>query len=144
MSVKRSTQQSKPALRVADHLRELQKRFIISAIALVIAGVAVYFVYEPVLNLLRSPLGAPLYYSTPAGSFEFVMQICLMGALAVTIPILVYNIIMFIRPAFEKSLPLHKVYLTTVLSAFLALAGAAFGFLVIIPGALHFLSLIHI
>jgi len=140
MSVKRSTQQPKPALKVADHLRELQKRLIVSAIALVVAGVAVYFVYEPLLNLLRSPLDAPLYYSTPAGSFEFVMQICLMGALAVTIPILIYNIIMFIRPAFEKALPLRRVYLTTVLSALLAFAGAAFGFLVIIPGALHFFA----
>jgi len=140
MSVERSTQQPKKAIRVADHLRELQKRFIASAIALVIAGIAVYFVYEPLLNVLRSPLDAPLYYSTPAGSFAFVMQICLMGALAVTIPILVYNLIMFVRPAFEKALPLRRVYLTTVISAFLAAAGAAFGFLVIIPGALSFFA----
>lgn len=140
MSVEQDEQQPKKSIRVADHLRELQKRFIVSAIALVLAGVAAYFVYEPILNLLRSPLGAPLYYSTPAGSFAFVMQICLMAALAVTIPIIIYNIIMFVRPAFEKALPLRRVYLTTVVSALLAFAGAAFGFLVIVPGALHFFA----
>ena len=133
-----STSTTRP--RVADHLKELQKRFLVSAIALVLAGIAAYFVYEPILNLLRSPLDAPLYYSTPAGSFAFVMQICLMAALAVTIPIIIYNIIMFIRPAFEKALPLRRVYLTTVTSALLAFAGASFGFLVIVPGALHFFA----
>lgn len=140
MSVEQDAQQLTKATRVADHLRELRKRFIVSAIALVLAGIAAYFVYEPILNLLRSPLGGPLYYSTPAGSFAFVMQICLMAALAVTIPIIIYNIIMFVRPAFEKALPLRRVYLTTVTSALLAFAGAAFGFLVIVPGALHFFA----
>lgn len=132
--------QARSMTTVVDHLKELQKRFFVSAIALVAAGVAVYFFYEPILTLLRSPLGAPLYYSNPAGSFAFVMKICFMGALAVTIPIIVYNIIMFIRPAFEKALPVRRVYLTTLFSALLAMAGAAFGFLFIIPGALHFFA----
>lgn len=140
MSVEQDVPQPVKTAKVADHLRELQKRFIVSAILLVLAGIAAYFVYEPILNLLRSPLDAPLYYSTPAGSFAFVMQICLMAALAVTIPVIIYNIIMFVRPAFEKALPLHRVYLTTVVSALLAFAGAAFGFLVIVPGALHFFA----
>lgn len=131
---------AQPATTVVDHVKELQKRFFVSAIALIVAGVAVYFFYEPILALLRSPLGAPLYYTSPAGSFAFVMKICFMGALAVTIPIIIYNIIMFVRPAFEKTLSLRRVYTTTIVSALLALAGAAFGFLFIIPGALHFFA----
>lgn len=126
------------ATTVVDHLRELQKRFFVSALILIVAGVAVYFFYEPLLNLLRSPLNTPLYYTTPAGSFAFVMKICFMGALAVTIPIIIYNVIMFVRPAFERALPKRRVYLTTLFSALLAFAGAAFGFLVIVPGALQF------
>lgn len=63
-----------------------------------------------------------------------------MGALAVTIPIIIYNVIMFVRPAFEKALPKRRVYLTTLFSALLAFAGAAFGFLVIVPGALQFFA----
>lgn len=131
---------AQPATTVVDHVKELRKRFFVSAIALIVAGVAVYFFYEPILALLRSPLGAPLYYTSPAGSFAFVMKICFMGALAVTIPVIIYNIIMFVRPAFEKALPLRRVYTTTILSALLALAGAAFAFLFIIPGALHFFA----
>lgn len=133
-------QKSQTTMTLIDHIRELRVRLVASALILVIAGVGVYFLYEPILSILRSPLDAPLYYSTPAGSFAFVMQICFMGALAVTIPVIVYNLIMFVRPAFQAAIPKRRVYLTSLLSGVLAAAGAAFGFLVIIPGALHFFA----
>lgn len=136
----RASRHSRPATKLFDHVRELRMRLLVSAIALVIAGVAVYFFYEPILALLRSPLDAPLYYSTPAGSFAFVMKICFMGALAVTIPVIIYNLIMFVRPVFEDKLPLGRVYGTTALSAVLATAGAVFAFIFIIPGSLHFFA----
>ena len=138
--MRKKLRDSQPATTVIDHIRELQKRLFVSVIALIVAGIAVYLFYEPILTLLRSPLDAPLYYTSPAGSFAFVMKICLMGALAVTIPVIIYNIIMFVRPAFIAALPLRRVYLTTLFSAGLALAGAAFGFFFIIPGALHFFA----
>jgi sec-independent protein translocase protein TatC len=140
MSVVKDKSHSPQSTRVAEHLGELRNRFLVSALFLVLAGIGAYFIYEPILDILRSPLNQPLYYSTPAGSFAFVMQICLVAALAVTIPLLIYNNIMFVRPAFIQALPLSRVYLTTISSALLAFAGAAFGFLVIIPGALHFFS----
>lgn len=123
-----------------DHIRELAMRLLVSAVSLVVAGVIVYFFYEPILNLLRSPLGAPLYYSNPAGSFAFVMKICFMGALTVTIPVVVYNLIMFIQPAFEKSVPRKRIYLTTALSSILAIAGTVFAFTCILPGTLKFFA----
>lgn len=138
--MKRLRRHSVPPTKLLDHIRELQIRLSVSAVALLIAGVGVYAFYEPLLVLLRSPLGAPLYYSSPAGSFAFVMKICFMGALAVTIPVIIYNLIMFVRPVFEKSLSLKRVYITTALSAVLALSGAAFAFVLIIPGALHFFA----
>jgi sec-independent protein translocase protein TatC len=136
--VKRGGKKPQQPTKVFDHLRELRTRLFVCVIALVIAGIGVYFVYEQLLELLRSPLNAPLYYSTPAGSFAFVMKICFMGSLAIAIPVIVYNLIMFVRPAFLSALPLKRVYGTTFFSAILAGAGAAFGFLFIIPGALHF------
>lgn len=123
---------------VHDHIRELQMRLIVSVIALAVAGTVVYFFYAPILALLTSPLGAPLYYSTPAGSFTFVMKICFTGALIVTIPILAYNLIMFIRPAFQKTLTMKRVLITTGSSTALAIAGAAFAFYCILPGTLLF------
>jgi sec-independent protein translocase protein TatC len=109
-------------------------------VALVVAGVVVYLYYTPILEFLRSPLGAPLYYSSPAGSFAFVMKICFTGALIITIPILAYNLIMFIRPAFVKALSRKRIYTTSGLSLLFAIAGAAFAFYVILPNSLKFFA----
>jgi len=136
--MKRSTSRAQPAAKLSDHIRELQKRILVSVLALVSAGGVVYAFYEPLINILRSPLGEPLYYTSPAGSFGFVMRICLVGGLAIAMPVLVYNMVMFVRPAFKETLSLKRVYLTSAMSSILAISGAAFGFLCILPGTLHF------
>jgi sec-independent protein translocase protein TatC len=125
---------------VNDHIRELVVRLLVSLAAMGIAGTVVFFFYEPILAFLSSPLGAPLYYSNPAGSFSFVMKICLTGALVVTIPILIFNVIVFIKPAFEKTLSMKRILITTAISTFLAISGAAFAFYVTLPGSLKFFS----
>lgn len=135
-----SKQHSQKAATLIDHIRELQKRLVISLVVLFGAGTLVYLVYEPLLALLRSPLGAPLFYSTPAGSFAFVMKICFMGALALTIPVIIFNLIMFIRPAFTQPIATRRVVGASAVSALLAFAGAAFGFYYVVPGALRFFA----
>jgi sec-independent protein translocase protein TatC len=136
--MKRSDGRLPQAAKLFDHIRELQMRLIMCTVVLVVAGVIIYFFYEPILALLRSPLNAPLYYSNPAGSFAFIMKICLMGAIAIAIPVIVYNLIMFIVPAFTDKLPMKRVYFTTAFSIIMAAAGAVFAFTCILPGTLRF------
>lgn len=57
-----------------------------------------------------------------------------------TIPVIIYQIIMFVRPALPKVFSRKRVASYTGLSAFLAAAGAAFAFYIILPGALHFFA----
>lgn len=121
-----------------DHVRELQMRLFVSAIVLAASGTVVYMYYAPILAFLSSPLNAPLYYSSPAGGFAFIMKICLAGGLIITVPVLIYNLIMFIRPAIEKVLPMRRVLLTTLSSTLLAVSGAIFAFYCILPGSLQF------
>ncbi len=125
---------------VNDHIRELLMRLLVSAVAMGIAGTVVFLLYAPILAFLGSPLGAPLYYNNPAGSFNFIMKICFTGALIVAIPVLVFNLIMFIRPAFEKELSMKRILVTTGLSTILAISGAVFAFYCILPGTLKFFS----
>lgn len=123
---------------VKDHIRELVVRLLVSLAAMGVAGTAVFLFYGPILSFLSSPLDAPLYYSNPAGSFSFVMKICLTGAMIIAIPILIFNVIMFIKPAFEKTLSMKRILITTAISTFLAIFGAAFAFYIILPGSLKF------
>ncbi len=129
-----------PENNLIGHLRELLFRSLICIFCLIISGVVVFFFYEPILNLLRSPLDDPLYYNNPAGSLTLIMRICFISALTITIPIIIYNIIMFIRPAFSEALNNKRVYFTTGLSSILAISGAAFAYLCILPGTLEFFS----
>ena len=131
---------SQPATTLQGHLRELALRIGVSLIAMVIAGLAVYSFYEPILSLLRSPLNAPLYYNNPAGSFALILKICFMGALTISIPVLIYNLIMFVRPAFEQSISKKLVYTTSFASSILAIIGAVFAFTIILPGSLNFFA----
>jgi sec-independent protein translocase protein TatC len=134
-SNRRSSQQ---AVRLFDHIRELQRRFLTSFALMIIAGIVVYFFYDQIIIVLRAPLDAPLYYNTPAGSFAFVMKVCFMGALMFTIPFIIYNIIMFIQPAFEKKINTSKIYKATALSSLLSFIGVAFAYYLVLPGSLRF------
>ena len=120
------------------HFRELLMRLFAIILVLLVAGIVVYIFYEPVLAFLGSPLNAPLYYNSPAGGFTFVMKICLTGALIFTIPIILYNGIMFIRPVFSKLVSMKKIFFTAGSSTVLALSGAAFAFYCIVPESLSF------
>lgn len=138
--MKRRVRDSHTPATLLDHVHELRKRLLVSAALLVVAGIVAYFFYEEILNILRAPLDAPLYYTNPAGSFAFVMKICAMAGIAVAIPIIIYNLIMFVRPAFKEALPLKRVYVMTIGSVLLAATGVLFAFSFIIPGALHFFA----
>lgn len=121
-----------------DHIRELQTRFLAVFATLIVASFVVYAFYGQILTILSSPLNAPLYYNSPSGGFAFVMKICLMGALIITMPVLAYNLIMFVRPAFENFLPMKRVFITAGTSTVLAVAGALFAFYCILPESLAF------
>jgi sec-independent protein translocase protein TatC len=131
---------SQPVTTLQGHLRELALRIGVSLVVMTIAGIAVYAFVDPILTLLRSPLNAPLYYNNPAGSFALILKICFMGALTISIPVLIYNLIMFVRPAFEQSISKKLVYITSATSSILAIIGAVFAFTIILPGSLNFFA----
>lgn len=123
-----------------DHVRELQKRLLVCAVVLMAAGTGAYFVYNQILGFLVAPLHEPLYYSTPMGSFSFIMRICLIAGLLFAVPTIIYNLVAFLKPAFTKVLSTGVVFFTTIMSIILALAGVAFGYFLILPGALKFFT----
>lgn len=136
----KSNEQSLVPVTLSDHLKELRMRLLASIVVLAISGTIVYFFYGQILALLGAPLGAPLYYDSPAGSFSFIMKICFMGALIISIPVIIYNLIMFTQPAFASALTKKRIYLTTLFSTFFAISGAAFAYCIILPGSLKFFA----
>lgn len=127
-------------LKVKDHIKELAKRLVLVLFVLISSSFLAYFFYDSVLNFLRQPIGEELYYTSPAGSFNLIIKVCLMVGFIITTPFLIYQLLMFVKPAFNKYFSTKKILLTTVAASVLAILGAAFAYFLILPGTLAFLS----
>lgn len=121
-----------------DHIKELRRRFMWSVLAFMAGGIAGYIVHKQLIVFLNKPLHQALYYTSPAGSFNFVMRISMVTGVATALPVIIYNLASFIRPAYPKQLSKKTVRLITLLSVTLALVGALFAFLLVVPMSLHF------
>lgn len=124
----------------ADHIRELRTRFFATAFVFLLAASLAYIFRDPLMTLLLGPLeGQKLMYLTPAGGFTFIFLVSIYAGLALTIPLLVYQLYSFAKPA----LPLRSQGLggkLLLLSFVLLIAGILFGYMYAVPGALRFLS----
>lgn len=121
------------------HVYELRNRLFWAVLA-VLGGAALgFYIQDVLLTWLVAPLHQTLYYSTPGGGFNFLIQMCLLFGVTIALPIVFYQIIQFIAPVFpEKSSKPLLIYLAS--SCLLVLAGVAFAYFVSLPAALSFLN----
>jgi sec-independent protein translocase protein TatC len=123
-----------------EHLEELRSRIIIIAIAIALAGVAGFFLAEPLITLLRAPLpdrGAELIQTSVGEAFGVRMQLALMSGVALAMPVILYELWAFITPGLtrgERRLIWPLLGVAIVLFA----GGVALGYL-LIPLAVNFL-----
>ncbi|CAM3054621.1 Sec-independent protein translocase protein TatCy [Arthrobacter ulcerisalmonis] len=90
-----------------DHIKELKNRLIKSAIAVVLAAVAGWFLYDPVVSALSAPLitiahetgrTAVLNFATIADPFAFKFQIAIQIGVVISSPVWIYQVWAFITP----------------------------------------------
>lgn len=128
-------------LRFEDHLKELAFRLLSSVAVLVCGGVVGYMFKGQIIDFIRWPLNQDLYYTSPMGGLNFILQICLWVGFIFCLPVLCYNLLRFVEPALGNLLSNPKRACLIVFSSFgLAIAGIAFGYWISLPTALHFLG----
>lgn len=126
---------------LGDHLRELQWRFLSTAIVFVIVAAAAYPFFSKIKDWLLAPLqgNQELVYLTPGGAFGFIITVCLYVGLIGTLPLLIYHIYGFVMPAVQTS-RMRAILAYTIASLLLALGGVLFAYYIILPAALYFLT----
>lgn len=135
-------EQSQPFL---SHIQELRRRLGWSAVILILGAIAGYVWRKPLIDGLAHPLNMPLYYTSPAGGFEFVMQVCILVGGLVALPVLIYNLIRFLEPAFtRKRFTRLQISAIISISTLLAAAGVSFAYLVVLPASIHFFSMFNV
>ncbi len=122
-----------------DHLEELRWRLLKSLLAIVVmAGASFYFRNELFIFLTR-PLGdIQLHFTEVTGSFYAYLKVALIIGLIAALPVVFYQMWMFLSPGLykhEKRVILPLVFVSTVLF----LGGAAFCYFLTLPLALDFL-----
>lgn len=124
-----------------DHIRELQWRLAIVALAFLATGAAVYPFFDKIVALLLKPLGnnLSLVYLTPGGAFNFAVQVCIYAAMIGALPVALYHIYRFVMPAVEKT-TLRGVLGYSLRSLLLAAVGVAFSYFLALPAAIQFLT----
>lgn len=125
---------------VFEHLEELRRRIIVIAITLLAAGIAGFFFADSLIALLRAPLAddrAELIQTSVGEAFGVRMQLAVMTGLAISMPIVLYEIWAFVTPALTRD---ERRLVWPLLGAAVALfaAGLGLGYLMI-PVAITFL-----
>jgi sec-independent protein translocase protein TatC len=121
-----------------DHLNELKRRsFLVFASFLVGSGIG-FLLHKQIEELLQKPLGQTLYYSTPAGGLSFVMQIALGVGFVLTLPLLLYQILQFIRPSL-KPVRTRSIILIVLIAILLSIAAIIYVYYISLPASLNFL-----
>ncbi len=127
-------------LTILGHLQDLRKRLLRASIA-VVAGTAISFVFaEKIIDVLKSVSGdVELQAIEMTETIVTYFKLSFTCGLAIATPVVLYEIVMFVRPALNHK---EKMYLYTLLPGVLIAfgGGVVFAYYVLLPPAISFLS----
>jgi sec-independent protein translocase protein TatC len=127
---------------LVEHLGELRSRLVVSLITLAVCFAVVYAFHNHLLDWLNRPLPEHLRKPTTlsvAEPFITTFMVSFWAALLLALPIVLWQIWSFFAPAFQEHAQ-RIVAGFTVFAAFLLVGGVAFGYFVVLPAAVHFLT----
>jgi sec-independent protein translocase protein TatC len=126
---------------LVEHLDELRSRLIIVLIAIVPAFLLAFTFHEQIMEWLTKPLpdDKKLVTLGVAEPFTTSVKVSLVVAIAIALPILLWQLWSFLAPAFEVHA--QRIILVSVLFATVLFAcGVLFMYYVALPRALEFLT----
>ncbi len=142
-----SADEQMPTMGFLDHLEELRKRIVYSAVAVVLCFFGCWFGAARLVGIMQKPItdvlhkyGLPekLVYLNPVDPFNLYLKVAGVAGLFVASPFVLYQIWLFIAPGLYRH-EKRYVFPFMLSSVSLFLAGGYFGYRVVYPQALSFL-----
>ena len=126
---------------LVEHLDELRSRLIISLVAIVPAFALTFAFHETIMEWLTGPLPADKELVTFGVTEPFTtsVKVSLIAALALVLPVLLWQTWSFFAPAVEEHHQRIVVVLVVIATALFA-CGVLFMYYVVLPRALEFLT----
>jgi sec-independent protein translocase protein TatC len=126
---------------LAEHLDELRGRLFVMIGAVVIGTIVAYVFHNNVLDWLNGPLPHNFRPVTlgVAEPFTTTITVCVYAGLVAALPVILWQTWSFFAPAVEARFE-RKILVLVACSVALGAAGVAFGYGILLPRAIHFLT----
>jgi sec-independent protein translocase protein TatC len=130
-----------PGMSLMEHLDELRKRIVHSAIYLAVGFFACWFLRDRLVSFIQAPLtkiGKTLVFTHPMDPLNLQLQVSLVGGAILASPFILFQVWLFIAPGlYQKERRFVVPFMLATVGLFLG--GAGFGYYYVLPGALKIL-----
>jgi sec-independent protein translocase protein TatC len=127
---------------LVEHLDELRSRLFVALGSLFVAFAVTYAFHHRIVRWLNKPLPAarrhPITFGV-AEPFTTSLMVSLYAAIVIVLPILLWQLWSFLAPAFDQRTQ-RGVRWLVAFATVLTLAGILFGYYIVLPAALSFLT----
>lgn len=127
---------------LVEHLDELRARLFVSLGALAVGVIVAFVFHRRLIHWLEQPLPQARRHLITLGvaePFLTSMKVSLLAGFALALPVLLWQLWSFLAPAVEEHAE-RMVLLFVLLATVLLVAGTAFGYWIVLPKAIHFLT----
>ena len=126
---------------LVEHLDELRSRLIVCVIAIIPAFVIAFAVHDRLIRWLTAAVPGDVKIVTlgVAEPFTTSMKVSFYAALALALPIVLWQLWAFLAPAVEQHVQ-RTIAIFVALATVLFFVGVFFGYFVVLTPAVHFLS----
>lgn len=130
-----------PGMSLMEHLDELRKRIVHSALYLAAGFIVAWIFKDWLLHLLQGPLlkiGKNLVFTHPMDALNLYLQVALLAGAIIASPFILFQVWLFIAPGlYQKEKRFVWPFMLATVGLFLA--GASFGYFYVLPGAMKIL-----
>ena len=130
-----------------EHLDELRSRVIKSFLSIILFSVIGYFISDKIIELLILPINNyNISFQVLKITSIFLIKIGLsvVFGIFISIPIILYQMLKFILPAFNRSFNLSKLFFSILIYLLFFFLGLSFGYFILIPTSLSFFTSLSI
>lgn len=127
---------------VVDHLEELRSRIIVVLCAVALTTIVAFAFHGHLLDWLNHPLPADRRRVVTLGvaePFTVSVTVSVYAGFLLALPVILWQLWSFLAPAFDPSIE-RSVFRLVSFATALGAAGLAFGYLIVLPRALQWLT----
>ncbi len=127
---------------LVEHLEELRRRLMVSLVAVGVATAVAFVFHNRILDWLARPLPPGHRQVVAFGvtePFSVSIAVSLYAGILFALPVILWQLWSFLAPALDPAAE-RRILLMAAFGVVMAAAGLAFGYGILLPRAIHFLT----